>query len=170
MVMLYESADGGYFMRKLDEAGEHIVPIALAAAGQILALETKRHMAKIFQRKLEAPARATIAGKRFDTTRDELVWSDSSDDVEAAAVYRTAKGDRYLRLVNPWRDIVVMIKTSDWEELEEFLELWLCCDRSFLTMIDWETTFHVSSAESADSNDESYDVEPWLPRKAVRRK
>ena len=161
---LYESAGGVYFVHKLDETGEHIIPITPAAAGKILALETKRKMSRIFKRQLEIPARATLDDRRIDTAKDELVWSECDDDVEAAAVYRTASGVEYLRLINPWRDVVVLFARSRWAEIQASVREWVCCNRSFLTLIDWPHDCKIYGGDCADSNNESYDITPWLPR------
>jgi hypothetical protein len=124
-VSLYESGSGQFFVHKQDTSGENITLVPAAAAGKILAMETRRHMARIFRRKLEAPAIATIRGRKLDTTKDEILWMEYDDDVEAGAIYRTAKGVEYLRLVNPWHDVVVLFGKSEWAEISESLDSWL---------------------------------------------
>jgi len=119
-------------------------------------------MARIFKAKLETPAFATIEGRKFDTTKDEVVSIDHDDGIEAGAVYRTANGVEYLRLVNPGRDVIALFKKSEWEDIVESMVPWLCCDRSFLTFIDWPHLREVSQISSVYVNDDLHDVAAWL--------
>jgi hypothetical protein len=162
VLSLYESKSGQYFVHRQDETGENTTPVPPAAAGKILAMETRRHMARIFRRKLESPAVAKIQNRKLDTTNDEIVSMECDDDVEAGAVYRTARGVEYLRLVNPWRDVVILFKKSEWADITASLDEWLRCDRSFLTFLDWPHLREVSELESIEINESSHDIEPWL--------
>ena len=49
---------------------------------------------RIFKSKRVVAAIATVDGKRFDTTKDKLAWSECDDEVEAATVYHTRSGAR----------------------------------------------------------------------------
>jgi hypothetical protein len=161
MLSLFEARSGDYFVVKRDEDGEHVIPVTPATAGMILAGETRRHMGKIFNRKLQSSAIVSIQGRAFDTTRDELIWMEYDDDVEAAAAYRTSSGVEYLRLINPWRDMIILFRKSEWKNVLESADYWLMCDRSFLRLIDWPHLNEVSEMEGVEVNGEAHDATPW---------
>jgi hypothetical protein len=135
---LYEGASGQFFVHRQDENGhETITPVSATAAGEILVEEMQSHMSRIYRKKLEAPAKVTIDGKKLDTTKDELLWMNCEHHIEAGAVYRTAEGVEYLRLVN-WRfDDILLFDESDWEMAQESVVEWLADDRGFLTLLEW---------------------------------
>jgi hypothetical protein len=135
---LYESEDEQFLVHVESKGDERITPVTCTCAARILGEQTRRHMSRIFRRKLEVPAITTIDSKNFDTTKDELVWSNCDDGVEAVAVYRTAAGREYLRLVSAWHDLIVQFRKSDWDRIQETLAEWTMYDWTFATIFDPE--------------------------------
>jgi hypothetical protein len=120
-------------------------------------------MSRIFRRKLEVPAITTIDSKNFDTTKDELVWSNCDDGVEAVAVYRTAAGREYLRLVNAWHDLIVQFRKSDWDRIEETLVEWTMSDWTFATIFDPERGCYATDMSWGSVNEDDGPA-PWPAR------
>jgi hypothetical protein len=162
-VSLYESESGQFFVVMQDASGQRITPVTPAAAGNILVMETARHMSRIFRKQFEVPAIVTIKRRKLDTTKDAILWMHCDDEIEAAAVYRTAQGVEYLRLVNPWHDLIVLFKKSGWEHVQDSVAEWLHGDRSLLTLLDSTYLNHNFDMLGASYIKLSRDSDAWIP-------
>ena len=158
---MFEAASGEYFVVTRDEGGEKTIPVTPTTAGMILAEENRRHMSRIFERKLTLAAIGNVGGRSFDTTKDALIWMDCDDEVEAVATYRTNNGVEYMRLVSPWDDTVVLFSKSDLDKAVESAEVWVGCGRSFIKHIDWPFPVEPASMTGVAVNERAHEATAW---------
>ena len=132
---LFVADAGQHFIRSGRGGRTKVTPPTVKIAFDILLREKSSQIESLLKAKLKTERRGVIDEKTFNTTKDTLLTTFSSP-IEAVALYQTATGDYYLRLVSPRSDAFFTFGVSDFQSICGLFEFWFGPYPMFRAFVD----------------------------------